>query len=73
MGVKYIEKLVVQLLNLQNRKARTTPELALEDDSSAELEGEKRSNFATAVAYFFTSAQTGQMHSTASVSWQANW
>ena len=50
MGVKYVEKLV-QLLSLQNRKARTTPELALEDDSSAELERKKRSNFATAVEH----------------------
>ena len=75
MGAKYIEKLV-QLLGLQNKKARTTPELALEEDGSAELQGEKRGNFATAVGiyiYIYISAQTGQTHNIASVSSQANW
>eukprot|EP00435_Cladocopium_sp_Y103_P065179 s658_g27.t1 len=32
-----------------DQKARTTPELAAEDDNTAELTGDKRSNFATAV------------------------
>ena len=48
MGAKYIEKLV-QLLGLQSRKARATPELAPEGESAAELEGERRSSYATAV------------------------
>ena len=48
MGEKYIEKLV-ELLNLQKTKARTTPEPAHEEHDSKELEGEKRQKFATGV------------------------
>ena len=63
MGAKYIEKLV-QLLGLQNKKARTTPELALEEDGSAELEGEKRGNFATAVGIYIYTSQPRQARRT---------
>ena len=48
MGNKYIEKLV-ELLGLQQKKPRTTPEPAYEEDVSPELEGEERQRFATAV------------------------
>ena len=48
MGAKYIEKLV-QLVGLQDKKARATPELAVADGSTKELVGARRSNYATAV------------------------
>eukprot|EP00435_Cladocopium_sp_Y103_P061809 s441_g23.t1 len=48
MGAKYIEKLV-KLLGLQNKKSRATPEAAHEDENATELEGDRRSNYATAV------------------------
>jgi len=48
MGAKYIEKLV-QLVGLQGKKARATPELAVADGSTKELVGARRSNYATAV------------------------
>ena len=48
MGSKYIEK-PVQILNLQNKKARATPELVIADGKDKELDGARRSNYATAV------------------------
>ena len=48
MGAKYIEKLV-QLLGLQGKKARATPELADANGNAKELVGTRRSNYATAV------------------------
>ena len=48
MGAKYIEKLV-QLLGLQDKKARATPELADTNGNAKGLVGTRRSNYATAV------------------------
>ena len=50
MGSKYIEKLV-QLLGLQDKKARATPELVITDGDVKELDGARRSNYATAVGF----------------------
>eukprot|EP00435_Cladocopium_sp_Y103_P067749 s1389_g30.t1 len=48
MGAKYVEKLV-QLLGLENKRARATPEAVIEEGSSTELDEARRSNYATAV------------------------
>lgn len=48
MGEKYIEKLV-ELLGLQQKRAKATPEPVYEEDKSTELTGEERQRFAAAV------------------------
>ena len=72
MGSKYIEKLV-QLLNLQDKKARATPELAVLDGKDKELDGTQRSNYATAVGILCTSVLTDRTRNTASGNWPATW
>ena len=57
MGEKYFSKLV-ELLNLEKKKPRTTPEAASYEEDSPELAGEQRQRFATAVEVLLASQLT---------------
>jgi hypothetical protein len=57
MGEKYFSKLV-ELLNLEKKKPRTTPEATGYEEGSPELAGEQRQRFATAVEVLLASQLT---------------
>ena len=64
MGAKYIEKLV-QLVGLQDKKARATPELVVAMVVPKSLmELEEATTMQLQLAPFCTSARTGHIHTT---------
>ena len=58
MGEKYFSKLV-ELLNLEKKKPRTTPEATSYEEDSPELAGEQRQRFATAVGVLLDMSADG--------------